>query len=239
MMNIGPAFWASTIGGSGVDPLFSYVVLLLHGGGTPGSTTLVNSASVSQSLTPNGNTQISSAQSKFGGTSIAFDGTNDVFTVAASASMDLTSGDFCVEMSVYLVAAAGTVLFDNGVGGLYNTQLWVNAANGSFGARGFDAASNLAFNLDSGASTATTGVWHHLALSRQGSVYRFFLNGALVASATNAAAMFNASGNASAVGAYYSGAASLNGFIDELRVTKGVARYTAAFTPPGAAHPDS
>ena len=60
------------------DPDFANVSLLLHGDGTNGSTTIVDSSSSSKTVTAVGDAQISTAQSKFGGSSIYFDGTGDI-----------------------------------------------------------------------------------------------------------------------------------------------------------------
>jgi hypothetical protein len=89
-----------------------------------------------------------------------------------------------------------------------------------------------------GASAPTAGAWYHIAADRDASnVLRLYVNGAVVASATVAATFFNSTrvlyiGNEG-------GTLSLwQGQIDEVRITKGVARYGGAFTPPIAAFPN-
>jgi len=237
-MNVGPAFWAlgASGGGGGVDPLFSNVVLLLHAEGVDASTTFTNSAGVTQTLGVGGTAEIDTAQAKFGGSSISCAG--GVIRVAANATIDLTSADFCLEAHVRLASLTGAIIFDNSEsGGLYNAQVWFNATAGAFGARGFNAASTLVYDMTSGAVSA--GVWYHVALTRQGGTYRLFVDGALVASTVTSGAMYDTSASRLSIGAYSTGAASLNGHMDEVRVTKGAARYTSAFTPPAAPHPDS
>jgi len=75
--------------------------------------------------------------------------------------------------------------------------------------------------------------WTHIAFTRVGSTNRLFVNGALVDTAT---ASDNYSNTISVVGGGRYGSNSINvsfqGYIDDLRITKGVARYTAGFTPP-------
>jgi hypothetical protein len=66
-----------------VDPVFNNVSLLLHGNGTNGSTTITDNSPTPKTVTAVGNAQISTAQSKFGGASIAFDGTGDYLTDAS------------------------------------------------------------------------------------------------------------------------------------------------------------
>lgn len=96
--------------------------------------------------------------------------------------------------------------------------------------------------LLSGASV-TANTWSHVAVTRQGSTFRLFLNGALVASATSTApgltipvsfAMGDYFGSSGTFGA--GGAASFSGYIDEVRVTT-VSRYNAPFTPPTSPSP--
>ena len=83
------------------------------------------------------------------------------------------------------------------------------------------------------------GEWHHLAVTRHGSVFRFWLNGSQLGSdqtstITFGSATFNAFiGGSAAYGYNY----LINGWIDEMRITKGVARYTENFTPPDKPFP--
>jgi hypothetical protein len=79
------------------DPYFSNVSLLLHGDGTNGSTTIVDSSASPKTLTAFGNAQISTAQSKFGGSSIAFDGTGDYLSISSSNDLTLGTSDFTLE----------------------------------------------------------------------------------------------------------------------------------------------
>jgi hypothetical protein len=90
---------------------------------------------------------------------------------------------------------------------------------------------------------ATSGIdygddaWHHLALTRLGTAVTIWVDGVSRATSTSSASF---SGQTNFVGrnnAY--SPRNLVGYIDDLRITKGVARYTANFTPPTAAFPDS
>jgi YD repeat-containing protein len=78
------------------DPHMNAVTLLLHGDGLQGATTLSDDSSYHRAVSVFGNAQLSTAQSKFGGTSIALDGAGDYLSVASSVNFDF-SGDFCVE----------------------------------------------------------------------------------------------------------------------------------------------
>src|SRR5690554_1699309 len=80
-----------------VDPYFASVVLLLHGDGTDGSTTITDNSGSAHSPTVNGNSQIDTAESQFGGASVLFDGSGDYLEYADSADWDFGTGDFTVE----------------------------------------------------------------------------------------------------------------------------------------------
>ena len=77
-----------------VDEEFDKVSLLLHGDGTNGSTTIVDSSSSPKAVTAVGNAQISTAQSKFGGASLAFDGNGDQLT---ALNVDANNTDLTIE----------------------------------------------------------------------------------------------------------------------------------------------
>jgi hypothetical protein len=86
-------------------------------------------------------------------------------------------------------------------------------------------------------TTVSLNTWTHIAITRSGSTWRCFVNGTLEATATAAVTLYTGTGLISS-GANPVGDNSLTGYIDELRITKGYARYTATFTPPTAAFPN-
>jgi hypothetical protein len=90
----------------------------------------------------------------------------------------------------------------------------------------------------SAAQTFSTGVWYHVAYVRNGSSFRLFVDGTeKTAGATISGTLFNGTAPFN-VGRTADGSNFLNGYIDDLRITKGVARYTANFTAPTKAFPD-
>ena len=214
------------------------VSLLLHGNGTNGSTTITDSSLTPKTVTAEGNAQISTAQSKFGGASIAFDGTGDRVSVANNAAFDFGTGDFTVECWVFSVAALTS----------YNLE-YAHIAGKGRGAGGgeyslgfYQQKINWFANaaVTQGTTILTNNTWYHFAASRNGSTLRLFVNGLLESSTTNTLdytsyVSFNAGDRqAGDSGGQY----PLNGYIDDLRITKGVARYTANFTPPTLPFPD-
>ena len=218
-----------------VDPNISQVSLLLHGNGTNGSTTITDSSPSPKTVTAFGNAQISTAQSKFGGSSIAFDGTTDYLTVPNSVTMQMGTGDFTIESWVYFnTLTSYQTLFDKGVVSTGALLLQTDLNNG----RMIVWVQGVASITES--SNGSTGAWTHYALSRSSGTLRLFRNGSQTGSVANST-NFNSSA-AVGIGAYGSGVEvglyGLNGYIDDLRITKGVARYTSNFTPPTAPFPD-
>jgi hypothetical protein len=91
-----------------VDPQFGSVSLLLHGDGANGSTTITDSSRLTNTVTAVGDAQISTAQSKFGGASIAFDGSGDYLTISSSSALSIGSGDYTVEFWIRWTALPET-----------------------------------------------------------------------------------------------------------------------------------
>lgn len=94
----------------GGDPYWANVVSLLHMDGANGSTTFTDQKG--KTWTPNGNVQISTAQSVFGGSSAAFDGVNDSLSIASHADFGFGTGDWTVECFVRQTTTAAQVIFD-------------------------------------------------------------------------------------------------------------------------------
>lgn len=196
------------------------VRLLLHFDGS-----FSDSSPYARSVTVVGNPSALSAEARFG-TSGAFDGSGDALTLEASPSLDIPgTGDWTWEASVRFNALGTTVLYQQAVGtGLYPLQVLLNSS-GVLQARGFAESTGSAFDLLGPA--VTTGTWYVLGVKRSGSVVSFWVDGALQASATFSGTLY--SGNLPvSVGAYPSGLFSLNGYLDELRLSIGTARDLSA-----------
>lgn len=184
-----------------------------------------------------GNAQISTSVKKYGTGSLAFDGSGDYLLSPDSPNTEFGSGDFTVELWAYYSSTSGTpALIDKRAstagyspfifyttGG---TLVFYSSSNGS----SYDIANGVTIG------SVTTGTWYHVAVSRSGSSIRLFLNGTLANTITSSAALVNNS-DAWSIGGTVGGN-YLNGYIDDLRITKGYARYTATFTPPTAPFPD-
>ena len=218
-----------------VDEEFGNVSLLLHGDGTNGSTTIVDSSSSPKAVTAVGDAQISTAQSKFGGSSIAFDGTGDYLSISSNTALDLGS-TWTIEFFVYLNTLGGGddrnafvstgTLNTNGHLQIY-TEVGPKLVVRCGGTGGNDAAS--------GSSPFNPATWTHLAFVSNNLAATIYVNGLANGTGTLASASTEP---ISRIGALIFSAYDLDGYIDDLRITKGIARYTSNFTPPTAPFPD-
>lgn len=225
------------------DPNYASVSLLLHCDGTNGSTTFTDNSPAPKTATVNGNAQISTTQSKYGGASMKLDGSGDYISIPYSAALSLISGDWTIEAWVYVAAyTAGlmSIVNKDGVSGASYSQydLAIKSTGEMAGFLGNGNGVSPTGTTYTGTTTVTTGVWHHVAMVKTGATCKGFLDGVQEWSAA-AGPMYEGS-KALLIG-YQTGQPSssyLNGYIDDLRITKGIALYTANFTPPAAAFPD-
>jgi hypothetical protein len=214
----------------GQDRFYNQVSLLLHGNGTNGSTTITDNSPSPKTVTAVGNAQISTAQSKFGGASIAFDGTGDWVQTPRSLDFAFGTADYTIEFWFYLLSGDPNLRLIEFEGNVDNVSCNLNTSNS-----GILSYFNGSSNSLSSANLYTTNTWNHLALVRNAGTAKVYLGGtSVITQATTP--------NTTSPRILYIGGASsttLNGYIDDLRITKGIARYTANFTPPTAPFPDS
>jgi hypothetical protein len=184
----------------------------------------------------NGNAQADTAQKKFGNASLKLDGTGDYVTFPNDPRWQVGNGDFCVECWVRPNATKLQAIVCKRPGaGLTSEWVAYIDATGKLIFQGYATTGNV-LNI-SGTSALSVGTWYHVAFSRSGTIWRIFLNGSLEASGTQSG---TPSSNTELlyIGRDQSNTArDFSGWIDEVRVTSGVARYTAAFTAPSAAFP--
>lgn len=229
------------------DPYWNQVVLALHMDGTNGSTTFTDSSPSSKTVTANGNAQISTTQSKFGGASGYFDGSGGYASVASSTDFQFGTGDLTIEF--WINQTARPQAYPRAVQGSYTwntSSSWaIIPGHGDFGTNKFVfhayAHNGNLSPLLTGTTAIAFGQWHHVAVTRSGSTWRLFVDGVVEATASWTGSL-DAGANSLNIGAVqnptYIASSYFNGYIDDLRITKGVARYTANFTPPAAPFPN-
>ena len=180
-----------------------------------------------KTLTANGDAQIDTAQSKFGGASGLFDGAGDYVT-GALGSDAFGTGDFTIDFwvrhnSAFVNYETWWSQRDGGTG--FNIGTDVNA-----GFTFYSQTEGVVFTVSSLFSLNT---WHHVAVTRSGTTLRGFVDGVKIAEVTNST---NYNQSNFGIGDHPSPTEPLNGWIDEFRVSKGIARWTADFTPESSAY---
>ncbi len=220
------------------DPNFAFNSLLLHGNGTNGSTVITDSSGSPKAVTAVGNAQISTAQSKFGGASIAFDGSGDIVRLQTQVSaFDFGADNFTLEAWVYRLNSNSSVIY------IGQSDLSTVAGSQSIF---YVGSTSSALYVGSSTYSITSpspdlNTWAHVAWVRNGGTFISFLNGTTVNSRADLGTLalnVGSTNNPPTIGSQNNGSTALNGYIDDLRITKGVARYTANFTPPTLPFPD-
>jgi hypothetical protein len=179
-----------------------------------------------------GNATGSSTQVKNAAYSMYFDGTGDYI---ASPAYTLGTGDFTIEAWVYMTAYTGSIAGSSIFGTVVGSQNGYSLNTGQDGTslRLISNASGTWSDTLTTGSGITLNTWTHIALSRNGANLRIFKDGVVIGS-TSSAATWNFTGSIGWVGRFYEGINDkyFSGYIEDLRITKGLARYTSNFTPP-------
>ena len=228
------AYYTNTAFGDNFDPHIGSVTLLLHGNGANGSTTIVDNGPNGKSPTATGNASISTGQSKFGGSSIAFDGAGDYVLIPYSTDFAFGAGDFTIETFLYKNANnANTSRIWNPNGDLKDGVSLSIDGSGNFAVYLSTDGTNWTQSQPVVANLAN-GQWYHLAVTRSGGSVFAFVNGVkyVVTATLGTAAMSTNTAAGRVIGGQAGADRALNGYVDEFRITKGVARYTSNFTPP-------
>ena len=211
-----PGVGAYTVAPTVGDPDYAKVSLLLHGDGADGSTAFTDSSQTPKVVSvASGAPRISTAQSKFGGASVHTNGGSIGATITP-----LALRDFTVEFFVLHVTGINRALFAIG-----NNRLLLLQVSTGLSLYAYDGTTAI-----QSATMLSTSSMEHVALVRQSGTFKLFHQGVLLGSATKA---LNFDSGLFTLGGWNAYASeNLNGFFDEVRITDGVARYTANFTPP-------
>lgn len=215
------------------DPYWDNVVLAMHMDGADNGTTFTDEKG--KTVTRFGNTVTKTGVKKFGTASAYFDGTDDYLTVPHHTDLNIeTTAQFTIDIWVY-PSSIGTIQR------LLEKRLDITFTG--YGLR-LDASGAITFYFTAASVVTSTSLlvqntWTHIAVVREStSILKIYINGIL--SGTNSSAI---NGTLSTVelriATNHLYTEDFNGYIDDLRITKGVARYTSNFTPPCRAFPNS
>lgn len=211
------------------------VVLLLHGDGENGSTTIIDSSSSPKVITCHGNACVSTSHSKFGGSAIYFDGTGDYLTAEDSSAWAIGQSDFGIAFSMYAIAFAtnhsfGSCLVDTR-GASQSYQGFALFINNSGAITTWDAN---AIAHTSASGVVSTNVMLDISAYRSGGVQRVFVNGISV---IEYASTYNHAGQQLTIASvvdYRDSSANFKytGYLDEILITNGTAAQVSDFAPP-------
>jgi len=211
--------------------------LLILSDTTDGSTTFTNSGTTPATVTPNADVQHSTAQQKFGTSSIYFDGTNGAgLVVDQKADWNFGSGDFTIDFWAYpTVSGSGEdyILANSSqaAGGFsYFVSTRLEEIYFYFSTAG--SAYDVSVQTTSGLFTVNT--WHHVAIVRNAGRIDIYIDGVSDANDTSGTAFFDSTGPLT-FGCLTGGSVDYNGYLDTIRFEKGTARWTTNFTPPTSA----
>lgn len=218
---------------SGLD---NYTKLLLHCDGADGSTNFIDSSFSGKTITAVGNAQIDTAQYKFGGASALFDGNGDYLSIPDSDDWAFGSGDFTIDFWVrfnalpadgkrasfyyQLDSTSNDIMFDlANNNGVYIWRFLVYISGSSI------------INVQKSA-TISVATWYHMAVVRNGNDYMIFQNGTQVGATVTDTDTIPDYISTLRIGDRPLTDYSFNGWLDEYRISKGIARWTSNFTPP-------
>ena len=228
------------------DPLASYVVLALPlSGGSTNSLSdspttgqdfskLINGSTTEKQTDNNGDIESVVSDPNFYGGSVYFANTNsDIMNVrelnsGSTGSDDFEfTGDYCIEMYVNPRSF-----------GALDGSLWVTSNGSQYHAFNLDPGNNFNIYFNSGSATWQPSVsnldynnWNHVALTREGSTVRLFVNGLLAQDTTSSGTHgYGQGANLARIGG--GGSGGLNAYIQDLRIYKGTAKYTTDFVCP-------
>lgn len=223
------------------DDNFADVSFLLHADGSSGSTSFTDSSALAHTITAAGNAQVSTTTPKWGTGALSLDGTGDYLSVPYHAGLHLSTGDFTVEFWINCATAANTTILS--FGNSSTNQICWQVFGHSGGYLRFVAYNDAGTSVSLAPTANPAGsTWKHFAITRAGSTWRMFADGELVGTATSSESIRpanNSAPNQLVIGADPNGTAGFAGLLDDVRITAGVARYTASFIKPLQVFADS
>lgn len=194
------------------------------------------------------NAVISSTQSKWGGSSVYFDGSGDWVNTEATSALEFGSGNFTIETWIYPTDTARRSIYHGSSGADWSIGIDITGQKIGIWASSNGTNWNL-INADPGGNgvgtiTVPTNAWSHIAFVRNGTTWQSYVNGVRDRNLTGiSGSIVDRSSYAKSIGKWWFTSDSgllptvFNGYMNDFRITKGVARYTSNFSVPTEAFP--
>ena len=238
--NMGGSITGITTNEKLADPYASNCVLALPLVGVSSDVSAsIACTSSTKAVTANGDAAASTTQSNFYGGSFEFDGTGDYITVTDSSEITLGAGDFTIEYWQNLDSVSGNPTpLDKGYSGSgIDANGWViqyASSKNKFIIGGTD----ILVDTDN----TPTGKWIHWAFVRSSGTLKMYRDGIEKVSASNSTDLSHATNlgigaNLEAGSGFNAAAGAIDGYLSDIRIYKGVAKYTSNFVP-ASTNPD-
>lgn len=221
---------------TGID---SYTQLLLHADGVAGTYNFIDSSVNNYTVVTGGGVVIDNIN-KFGGGSAYFDGAGDFLRVGTAALGQFSSNNFTID---------GWIRFANLpqpgsnqiIAGQYNsaTDFWHLSMQESSTSYRWDFVYN---NSAAGqvnslkVATLATGTFYHIAIVRNGTMLETYQDGVAIGTGLTISGVLPTINASVYIGCRGDTTLFFDGFLDEFRISKNIARWTANFTPPAEAY---
>ena len=222
------------------DVYFPQTSLLLPFDGSDAATSTSDLSNRNATVTFAGTAQLSTGQSKFGGSSLLLDGNSDYLTISDTYwNTAISSGNWTVEFwARFSTLGSNAELIGNrgDVGG-DSSNGWAlrKTTSNNIILYWYEGGQFNYLNNSQGTQTALSAdTWYHIAVTRSGNTWKLFLNGTAEDTVTDSGTIVTGTGNRLFIGNF--GSNYTHGYIDDLRITVGQARYTSNFTAPTTAH---
>lgn len=204
-------------------PVDGNTTLLLHCNGIDGSTTFTDLSASPHTITPIGNTQIDTEQYVFGQASALFDGVGDYLSSPDHTDWDFGSGNFSIDFRVRFSDSTG----NQGFFGRYTNSgsyFYIAKEGNSIRIR------DLGGTLDSTIGwTPSIDRWYHIAIIRDGNNIKVFVDGTQLGSTISFSSSLLDRSVPLYIGTAFSDSYYLKGWMDDIRISKGFARWTSNF----------
>ena len=200
------------------DPFLESIVLFISGSGQDNSVNIQDSSPTPKQITLYGDTKIRTAQSKYYGSSIFFDGAGDALSVADNLTLATNATiDFWVNVSstreqdLLCANSGGVGKFEMAIrNNIFSFATPGTSWNGSFG------------------YVFTVGQWYHIAVTMEGTQCKVYVNGILQLTTTYSNKIL---GTGYFIGRSFEGFRPFHGYMSPIRITNGEIRYTTNFNP--------